>query len=100
MKNVKKVITIKEIKNSIVSIIVPALNEEKYIEKTLFSIRAQTIKRPYEIIVSDGNSKDNTIKIAKKSMRIKLLFQKKEARRLVETLGQNIQKENFLFCRC
>jgi len=66
MKNVEKVITIKEIKNPTVSVIVPTLNEEKYLEKTLLSIKAQTIKTPYEIIVSDGNSKDNTIKIAKK----------------------------------
>ena len=77
----------------------PTLNEEKYLEKTLLSIKARTIKRPYEIIVSDGNSKDNTIKIAKKYVN-KIVISEKKARRLVETLGQNIQKENFLFCRC
>jgi glycosyltransferase involved in cell wall biosynthesis len=48
------------------SIIVPAYNEEKYIEQCLRSILQQTVDRPeYEIIVSDGASSDNTQTIAK-----------------------------------
>ncbi len=46
------------------SIIIPTLNEEKYLPKLLDSIKKQDY-RNYEIIVSDGNSKDNTQKIAK-----------------------------------
>ncbi len=49
-----------------VSIIIPALNEEKYIEATLKSIRNQYYKGKYEIIVADWMSKDDTVKIAKK----------------------------------
>lgn len=62
----EKLIVIKKVKNPEISIIIPTLNEEKYLEKTLLSLKAQTIKLPYEIIVSDGNSKDGTVKIAKK----------------------------------
>jgi len=48
-----------------VSVIIPSLNEEKYIEDTLLSIRKQTHKKA-EIIVVDGLSKDRTAEIAKK----------------------------------
>lgn len=48
-----------------ISIIIPTLNEEKYLPLLLESIKKQTFK-DYEIIVSDSNSKDNTRKIANK----------------------------------
>ena len=48
-----------------ISIIIPTLNEEKYLPKLLGCIRKQTYK-DYEIIVADANSKDKTKKIAKK----------------------------------
>jgi glycosyltransferase involved in cell wall biosynthesis len=47
-----------------ISIIIPTLNEEKIIEKTLKSLRE--FKSDYEIIVSDGKSTDRTVEIAKK----------------------------------
>jgi len=46
------------------TVVIPTLNEEKYIEKTLKSIRAQTIKS--EIIVVDSGSCDKTLEIAEK----------------------------------
>jgi glycosyltransferase involved in cell wall biosynthesis len=50
-----------------ISVIVPALNEEENIEACLKSILNQTFPRDkYEIIVSDGNSSDRTLKIARK----------------------------------
>lgn len=48
-----------------ISIIVPAYNEEKYIEATLISVKNQNFE-DYEIIVSDCYSSDNTVKIAEK----------------------------------
>ncbi|GBD33798.1 putative glycosyltransferase EpsJ [bacterium HR34] len=47
------------------SIIIPTLNEEKYLPKLLESIKKQTFK-DYEIIVADAGSKDKTVEIAKK----------------------------------
>lgn len=51
----------------LISVVIPALNEEKYIEKCLQSLEKQTIERDkYEVIVSDAMSIDKTIKIAEK----------------------------------
>jgi glycosyltransferase involved in cell wall biosynthesis len=49
-----------------VSVIIPTYNEENYIKNCILALRNQDYKGEYEIIVSDGNSKDNTLKIAKK----------------------------------
>jgi len=49
----------KLIKNPIVSVIMPAYNAEKYIEKSIVSILEQTFKE-YEFIIIDDCSKDET----------------------------------------
>lgn len=53
-----------------VSIVVPSLNEERFIKKTLSSIRGQSIIEEYphlfELIVVDNGSTDSTVDIAKK----------------------------------
>jgi len=48
------------------SIIIPALNEEKYLPDLLESLQAQAFK-DYEIIVADSNSADDTHPIALKA---------------------------------
>jgi len=48
----------------LISVVIPAFNEEKFIEKTLQSILNQDYK-DFELIVVDNNSNDNTSKIAK-----------------------------------
>jgi glycosyltransferase involved in cell wall biosynthesis len=47
------------------SIIVPAFNEEKTVEKILKALKNQTFK-DFEIIVKDGGSTDRTVELAKK----------------------------------
>ena len=50
---------------TLVSIIIPTFNSEKYLEETLQSILDQTYT-DIEIVVIDGGSVDNTINIIKK----------------------------------
>ena len=47
-----------------ISIIIPSYNEEKYIGRTLRSIRKQGY-RDIEVILADGNSSDHTRDIAR-----------------------------------
>jgi glycosyltransferase involved in cell wall biosynthesis len=46
------------------SVIIPTLNEEKYLPKLLGSLALQTQKN-FEVIVVDGSSKDKTVEVAK-----------------------------------
>jgi len=60
-----EIIKSKNKKNVLVSVIVPTFNGEFFLNECLSSIKNQTA-RNYEVIVSDANSEDSTIKIAKK----------------------------------
>lgn len=48
-------------KNILFSIVIPTLNEEKYLPKLLTDLLNQT-NQDYEVIVVDGNSEDTTVK--------------------------------------
>jgi glycosyltransferase involved in cell wall biosynthesis len=48
------------------SVIVPVLDEEKFLEATLSSIVCQNTNKEYELIVSDNGSTDGSLEIAKK----------------------------------
>ncbi len=50
----------------LISVIVPALNEEKVIETTLKQIHDHLTDFEHEIIVTDDGSKDRTVEIAKR----------------------------------
>lgn len=51
----------------LVSVIIPTLNEEKFLPQVIKALEAQSIPREqYEIIVSDSSSTDNTVEVAKK----------------------------------
>jgi len=47
------------------SVVIPTYNEAKYISQTLCALKNQTFK-DFEIIVKDGQSRDETVRIAKK----------------------------------
>jgi len=80
----------------IISVVIPSLNEEKYIEKTLKSIVNQTLPREkYEVILSDGKSKDNTVKIAKKYID-KLVIKKNKSIAHGRNLGASKSKGKYL----
>lgn len=48
--------------SSFISIIIPTFNEEGQIASLISDIKTSTIGRPYEIIVVDGGSTDNTVR--------------------------------------
>ncbi len=49
-----------------ISIIIPTLNEGKYLDRTLMAIKSQKYGGEVEIIVSDSHSDDNTREIARR----------------------------------
>jgi len=48
-----------------ISVVIPALNEEKFIAECLESLKNQDYRGEYEIIVADNGSADNTVNIAR-----------------------------------
>ena len=48
-----------------ISVIIPALNEEKYLPRCLESLSRQSRKEGFEIIVVDGGSTDRTVEVAR-----------------------------------
>lgn len=72
--------TIKLNKKPLVSVVLCSFNAERFIESTINSIINQTYKN-MEVLILDNNSKDNTLKIIKKYLkidkRIKLFKNKK-----------------------
>lgn len=80
------------------SIIIPTLNEEKYLEDLLKLIKEQSFS-DYEIIISDGASEDRTLEIAKK-YQCKIVEGYKEKRHpsIQRNLGAEIASgETFFF---
>ncbi|MCS6956325.1 MAG: glycosyltransferase family 2 protein [Patescibacteria group bacterium] len=77
-----------------ISIIIPAYNEEKYIENALRSLVNQT-EKPDEVIVVDNNCTDKTIKIAKKYQKklpLKIIREKKQGIAYSRNTGFNKAK--------
>lgn len=58
-----------------ISIVIPALNEEKYLSLCLSAIRQQNYKN-YEVIVVDNGSSDKTVEIAK-GFGVKVIYERK-----------------------
>lgn len=72
-------------KKSLVSIIIPVYNEEKYLSYCLQSLKEQTYKN-IEIILVDDGSTDNSLKIAKK-YNIELFLQKHQGPGIARNYG-------------
>lgn len=77
-----------------VSVIIPAYNEEERITNCLDSLMHQSVK-PYEIIVVDNNSIDQTAVIAQ-NFGVKVLRQKRQGRDWAQMLGFDKAKGNIL----
>lgn len=86
----------------LVSVIIPTLNEELYIEKVLIQLSEQTISRfLFEVIVVDGGSVDNTCLIVKSCMEkldlnIQLLFNEKKISSSARNIGINFSSGEYV----
>jgi glycosyltransferase involved in cell wall biosynthesis len=81
------------------SIIIPSLNEEKYIYKILNNLKAQTFK-DFELILVDANSADNTLKIVnqyKDKYSLKIISSKKRNLSHQRNLGAEKATGNYFF---
>lgn len=72
-----------------ISIIIPTLNEEKLLPNLLDQLNDQRLKSKfdYEVIISDGGSKDRTIEIAKRYTDKIVIHQEKRRQKISE--GKN-----------
>ncbi len=87
-----------------VSIIIPTLNEEKYLPVLLCSLR--NINSPLDIIVVDGNSTDGTVRIVQEHQihfsgdsSLRLIQASKRGISLQRNLGAEVARHSlFMFC--
>lgn len=80
--------------HDLISVVIPAYNEENYIENTLKSVRNQTYKN-IELIVVDNASEDKTAEIAKKYCD-NLLYLKEKGASKSRNYGAKNCKGDFL----
>lgn len=80
------------------SVIIPTLNEEKFLPKLLSSLVNQT-EQSFEVIVVDGKSKDKTILVAeafRKKLPLKVIACERASLPMQRNLGAKEAKEEWL----
>lgn len=87
-----------------ISVIIPTLNEEKLLPKLLDQLSDQKLKEKYnyEIIISDGGSKDRTIEIAKKYSDKIVIHNEQRRQKISEgkNLGFKVSEGDILIFIC
>lgn len=82
-----------------ISIIIPTLNEEKFLPHLLDSLARQT-KKDFEVIVVDGKSRDKTVTVArsyaKKLPHLQVILSPKASLPLQRNLGARASRGNWL----
>lgn len=78
-----------------VSIVIPAYNEEGYLEACLNAVAAQTVK-PLEVIVIDNNSTDKTVAIAKRFSFVSLVHERQQGVTYARDRGFNLAKGDII----
>ena len=83
-----------------VSIIIPVYNTEKYLDRTLMSVLAQTYE-DFEIICINDGSKDNSLSIlesyAQKDPRIKVISQENQGLSMARNNGLKDAKGEYIY---
>jgi len=87
VKKTKKTLTL--------SIIIPAYNEERYIEKCLDSIKNQTVM-PDEVILVDNNCTDKTVELAKHYDFVTIVKELKQGRANARNKGFSVASGDIL----
>lgn len=80
-----------------VSVVIPVFNEELYLEKCLQSLQQQS-EKPYEIIIVDNNSSDNSIAVAQK-FPVTIIHQKEKGIIPTRNVGFDTAKGDII-ARC
>ena len=83
-------------KQPVISIVIPAFNEEKNILGCIASLSRTTTKLPFEIIVVDNNSTDKTADILRK-LHVQYLFEMRKGPGPARQLGQESAKGKYVF---
>ncbi|HLC79914.1 MAG TPA: glycosyltransferase [archaeon] len=78
-----------------ISVVIAALNEEKYIGKTLQTLNAQKSSHEFEVIVGDGFSTDKTAQISKK-LGAKVVKEKRHSAAFERNAGAKIAKGDII----
>ncbi|MBW2970772.1 glycosyltransferase [Candidatus Woesearchaeota archaeon] len=61
-----------DLKEPMISVVIPAHNEQNFIKACLLSLKNQSFELPYEVIVVDNNCTDSTVEIAN-SFRVRIV---------------------------
>jgi len=82
-----------------ISVVIPAYNEEKYIATCLASFEHQTTKEPFEVILVDNASTDSTVEIAKKfvdQLPLKIIEERQKGRGYARATGFEAAKGDII----
>ena len=83
-----------------VSVVIPAYNEEEYIGPCLESLAWQETKYPFEVLLIDNNSTDKTVKIAqgfKKKLNIRIINEPVQGRGMARYRGFEEAQGDVIF---
>lgn len=79
----------------LVSVVIPAYNEERFIAKTLRSLKRQNYPGKFEIVVVNNASTDKTAEVAKK-LGVKVIFEPKKGVQLARQRGFQSAKGDLI----
>lgn len=74
----------------LISVVIPAFNEEKYVKECLLSLVKQKTTSQFEVLVVDNNSADSTVKIVntfKNRLNLRVIMEKKQGRGAARARG-------------
>lgn len=83
-----------------ISVVIPAHNEEKLLPLCLESLCNQTTKKSFEVIVVDNNSTDNTVSAAhsfSKRLNLKIISEKEKGRGVARATGFGLARGDIIF---